>query len=83
MLNKKLCLKLGLEEVLYTYSFKQYKLSHYYLMANAQPLHLGTNLSNTRNNKPQGNVLVFDACGCARDPMLREFPIPSSPSVGW
>ena len=51
-------------------------------MANAQSLHLVTNLSNTIKNNPQGNVLVFDAWGCARDPMLREFPVPSLASIG-
>ena len=47
-------------------------------MADAQPLHLVTNLLNTSKNKPQGNVLVFGAWGCAKDPMMREFLVPSS-----
>ena len=83
MLNKKLGHMLGLEEVLYAYSFKQHKFGRYYLVADAQPLHLMTNLSYTSKNKPQGNVLVFGAWGCAKDPVLREFPIPSSPSISW
>ena len=59
------------------------KLDWYYLVADAQPLHLVTNLPNTSKNKTQGNVLVFGAWGYAKDPMLREFPVPSLPSVGW
>ena len=47
MLKKKLGLRLGLEEVLYAYSFKRHKLSRYYLVVDAQPLHLVTNLPNT------------------------------------
>ena len=74
VLNKKLSLRLSLEEVLYTYSFKR-------LMANAQPLHLVTNFPNTNKNKPQGNVMVFGTWGCARDPMLRKFPFPCSLSA--
>ena len=35
MLNKKIGLRLDLEEVLYTYSFKLHKLGHYYLVADA------------------------------------------------
>ena len=61
VLNKKLSLKLDLEEVLYAYSFKQHKLGHYYLVADTQPFHLVTNLTNTNENKPQGDVMVFDA----------------------
>ena len=81
-MNKKLGLMLGLEEVLYECSFKRHKLGRYYLVANTQPLHLVTNLPNTNKNKPQGNVLVFGSWGCARDPMLRKFPFPSSPLAG-
>ena len=74
-LNKKYDHNLGLEEVLYVYSFKRHKLGRYYLIADAQSLHLVTHFSNTNKNKPQGNVLLFNAWGYARDPMLREFPV--------
>ena len=61
MLNRKQGLHLGLEEVLYAYSFKRHNLGKYYLVVDAKSLHLVTNLLNTSKNKPQGNVLLFGA----------------------
>ena len=52
VLNKRLNLRLGLEEVLLAYSLKWHKLGWYYLVVDAPPLHLVTNLSNTSKNKP-------------------------------
>ena len=81
VLNNRLGLNLGLEEVLFAYSFKRHKLNRYYLVDNAQPLHLVTNLPNTSKIKPQGNVLVFGPWDYARDPMLRKFLVPSLAST--
>ena len=75
MLNRTHKLHLGLEEVLYAYSFKQHNLGKYYLVTYAKPLHLMTNLLNTSKNKPEGSVLLLEAWGCTKDPMLREFSI--------
>ena len=36
----------------------------------------------TSKNKPQGNMLLFKAWGCARDPMLREFLVNTDPKAG-
>ena len=82
VLNGKHWLHLGLEEVLYAHTFKQHNLGKYYFVANAKSLHLVTNWSNTSKNKPQGNVLLFGAWGCARDPMLQEFPVNTNPTAG-
>ena len=54
-------LHLGLEEVIYAYFFKWYNIGKYYLVDDAKPLHLVTNLLNTSKNKPQGNVLLLGA----------------------
>ena len=81
VLNKKHDLGLGLEEVLYVYFFKRHKLERYYLVTDTKPLHLVTNLLNNSKNKPQGNVMLFDAWGCTRDPMLREFPVRFDPAT--
>ena len=64
-------LHLGLEEVIYAYFFKWYNIGKYYLVDDAKPLHLVTNLLNTSKNKPQGNVLLLGALGCIKDPLLR------------
>ena len=60
-MNCKYDVRLGLEEVLYSYDIKWHKLRRYYLVANAKSLQLVTNLPNTTKNKPQGNVLLFSA----------------------
>ena len=59
MLNRMHGLHLGLEGVLHAYSFKRNNLGKYHFVADAKPLHLVTNLPNTRKNKPQGSVLLF------------------------
>ena len=69
VLNRKHELHLGSEEVLYAYSFKWHNLGKYYLVVDAKLLHLVTNLSNISKNMPQGNVLLFGAWGCTKDPM--------------
>ena len=51
MLNKKHWLHLGLEEVLYAYTFKRHNLEKYYPVVDAKSMHLVTNLSNTSKNK--------------------------------
>ena len=75
MLNHRYGVRLGLEEVLYVYTIKRHNLEKYYFVADSKSLQLMTNLSDTSKNKPQGNVLLFDARGCAKDPMLRELQI--------
>ena len=35
-----------------------------------------------QRKKPQGNVLLFSAWGCARDPMVREFRVITDPDAG-
>ena len=82
MLNRKHGLHLGLEEVLYAYTFKRHNLGKYYLAADAKPLHLVTHLPNTSKNKSQGNVLLFEAWECAGDPMLREFLVNTDLAAG-
>ena len=81
MLNRKYELRLGLKEALYAYTIKRYNLGRYYLVADAKLLHLVTNLPTTSNHKPWGNVFLFGAWGCARDPMLREFSVNTYPNV--
>ena len=81
MLNRNHMLHLELEEVLYAYSFNRYNLGKYYLVADAKPLDLVINLPNTNKNKPQGNVLLFKAWGCTRDPILREFLVNTNPKA--
>ena len=63
-------IRLGLEEVLYAYTIKRLNLGKYYLVAYAKLLKLMMNLPNTNKKKPRGNVLLFDAWGCAKDPLL-------------
>ena len=70
MLNRQHGLHLGLEEVLYTYSFKQHNLEKCYLIANAKSMQLVTNLPTTSKNKSHDNVLLFGALGCVEDTML-------------
>ena len=70
VLNRKYKLHFGFEEVLYAYSFKRHNLGRYYLVSDVKSLQLVTNSPTTSKNKPQGNVLLFKAWGCARDPML-------------
>ena len=82
MLNRKYELCLGLEEVLYAYTLKWHNLEKYYLVADVKLLHLVTNFPTTSKNKPQGNVLFFEAWGCVRDPMLREFSVNTDPDAG-
>ena len=82
VLNRKYELRLGLEEVLYAYSFKRHNLGRYYLDVDVKSLQLVTNLPTNNKNKPQGNVLMFGAWGCAMDPMLREFPVNMDPNAG-
>ena len=82
MLNRKHELYLGVKEVLYAHTLKRHNLEKYYLVADAKLLHLVTNLLNTSKNKLQGNVLLFGAWGCSRDPMLREFPVNTDPAAG-
>ena len=73
MLNCLYGIHLGLKEVLYAYTIKRHRSGKYYFVADAKPLQLVVNLPYINKNKSQGNVLVFDAWGCARDPMLLEF----------
>ena len=80
VLNKKY--ELGLEEVIYTYSLKRHNLGRYNLIVEDKSIQLVTNLPTSSKNKPQGNVLLFDAEGYARDPMLIEFRVNSDPDVG-
>ena len=61
VLNITYGLKLGLEEILYAYTFRRHKLERFYLVVDAKALHLVTNLPNTSKNKPQGNVLLRGA----------------------
>ena len=61
VLNRKYDFSLGLEEVLYAYSFKRHNLERYYLVVDAKSLQLVTNLLTISKNKTQGNVLLFDA----------------------
>ena len=82
VLNRKYDVRLGLEEVLYAYNIKRHKLERYYLVVDAKSLQLVTNLPNTSKNKPQGNVMMFGASGCARDPMLWEFRVNADPVSG-
>ena len=79
VLNRKYALHLGLEEVLYAYSFKRHNLGRYYLVVDVKSLQLVT--GTTSKNKPQGNELLFGAWGCARDPMLREFSKNTDPKA--
>ena len=72
-------MRLGLKEVLYSYSLKHHNLGRYYLVVDDKALHLVMNLPTTSKNKPQGNVLLFGAGGCARDPMVREFRVTMDP----
>ena len=39
-------------------------------------------MTTTSKNKPQGNVLLFCAWECAKDPMLREFTVNTDPDAG-
>ena len=71
-----------LDEVFYAYTLKRHNLKRYYLVANAKLLHLVTKLPTTSKNKPRGDMLLFRAWRCARDPMLREFPMNTDPDVG-
>ena len=59
VLNIKYKLHLGLEEVLFAYSFKRHNLERYYLAADAKSLQLVTKLPTISKNKPQSNVLLF------------------------
>ena len=68
-------MRLGLEEVLYAYSLKRHNIGSYYLVFDPKLLQLVTNFPTASKNKPQGNVLLFGAWGCAKDPMLREFRV--------
>ena len=61
VLNRKHRLHLGLEEVLFAFTFKRHNLVKYYLVVNAKSLQLVTSLPSTNKNKPQGNVLLFKA----------------------
>ena len=82
VLNRKHELHLGLEEVLYAYTFKRHNLGKYYLIADAKSLYLVTNLPNTSKNKPQGNMILFRAWGCVRDPMIQDFLVNTDPTAG-
>ena len=79
MLNRKLVLHLGLEEVLYAYSLKWHNLEKYYLVVDAKSLKLVTN---TRKNKSQSNLLLCGAWGCTKGLMLRVFPVNTNPATG-
>ena len=81
MLNRKHEFHLGFEEVLYGHTLKRHNLRKYYLVVDAKPLHQVTNLLNTSKHKPQGNVLLFGAWGCVRDPMLQEFLVNTNPAA--
>ena len=70
ILNQQSNVRIGLEEILYAYSIKQHNLGKYYFVADFKLLQLVTNLLDTSKNKPQGNVLLLGAWGCAKDPML-------------
>ena len=80
--NRKYEVCLGLEEVLYSYSLKCHNLWRYYLVFDDKALQLVTNLHTTSKNKPQGSMLLFDAWGCASDPMVREFRVTMDLDVG-
>ena len=82
VLNRKYEVRLGLEEVLYSYSLKCHNLGRYYLVVDNKALQLVMNLSTTSKNKLQGNVLLFGAWGCAYNPMVREFLVTIDPDVG-
>ena len=83
VLNRKYEVCLGLKEVLYAYSLKRQNLGRYYLVVDAKLLQLVTNyLPTTSKNKPKGNVLLFVAWGCVKDPMLREFLVNTDPNSG-
>ena len=71
-----------MEKVLYAYSIKRHNLGKYYFVADSKSLQLVMNFPDTSKNKPQGNVLMFDAWDCAKDPMLREFRINEDPDSG-
>ena len=66
MFNLQHGVHLGLEEVLYAYTIKQHNLEKYYFVADSKSLQLMMNLIDTSKNKPYGNVLWFDAWGCAK-----------------
>ena len=61
---------LGLEEVFYVYTIKRHNIEKYYFVADSKSLQLVKNLPDIRKSKSQGNVLLFGAWGCAKDPML-------------
>ena len=73
---------LGLEEVLYSCSLKHHNLGRYYLIVDDKVIQPVTNLPTTSKNKSQGNVLLFGAWGCARDPMVQEFRVTTNPDAG-
>ena len=66
---------LGLEEVVYAYTIKRHRAGEYYFVADAKPLQFVVNLPDTSKNMPQGNIMIFDAWSCSKDPMLRGFGI--------
>ena len=82
VLNRKYEVRLGLEEVIYTYSLKRHNLGRYNLIVEDKLVQLVTNLPTTSKNKPRGNVLLFGIGGYARDPVLIEFQVNSDPDVG-
>ena len=82
VLNRKYEVHLGLEEVLYSYSLKRHNLRRYYIVVDDKALQPVKNLPTTNKNKSQGNVLLFGAWGCARDPMVQEFRLTMNPDAG-
>ena len=67
----------------FTLTIKRHILGKYYFVADAKPFQLVTNLPGTNKNKPQCNVLLFDAWGCVSDLMLWEFGLNLNPDLGW
>ena len=72
-----------LDEVLYAYTIKRHNYGKYYFVVDVKSLQFVINLLDTSKNKLQGNVMLLDAWGCARDPMLLEFRINLEPKSGW
>ena len=80
-MNHRYGTRLGIEEILYAYTFKRHSASKYYFMAYAKPLQLVVNLSTTSKNKPQGNVMILGVWGCAEDLILRKYKINLDPEL--